>query len=108
MTGKPVVPRARASQDIEEAVARYEAEGGEKAALAFVDAVERAFLRIGRHPSIGSLRYAQELDLRSLRSWPLGRFPFLIFFMEANGHVDVWRVLHEHRDLPGVTLFPPP
>ena len=49
----------------------------------------------------GSPRYAQELDLPGLRMWGLRRFPHLVFYMNLETHIDVWRVLHGERDLPG-------
>ena len=27
-------------------------------------------------------------------------YPYLIFYIERDGHVDVWRVLHALRDIP--------
>jgi hypothetical protein len=39
-------------------------------------------------------------DLPGLRSWPLRRFPYLIFFIEREEHIDVWRMLHDQRDIP--------
>ena len=100
MTGKPVVPRGLANRDVEEAVDHYLDEAGERTALAFVEALERAYEHIARHPAAGSPRYAHELGLPGLRSWPLGRFPYLVFFVERDDHVDVWRVLHGERDIP--------
>lgn len=100
MTAKPVVPRALAERDVEEAVAYYLAEGGESAALRFVDSLQRAFRHIGRHPTSGSPRYAAELNIPGLRFWPLPRFPHLVFYLEREDHVDVWRVLHGRRDIP--------
>jgi toxin ParE1/3/4 len=97
---KPVIPRERAIRDIDEAVAYYLDEGAEQAALGFVNALERAFDHIGRHPATGSPRYAHELDLPGLRCWPLTRYPHLIFYVEHSDHVDVWRVLHGRRDIP--------
>jgi toxin ParE1/3/4 len=97
---KPVIPRAQAVRDVQDAVDFYFGDGAEKAALGFVDALERAYLHIGRHPATASHRYAHELGLPSLRSWPLARYPYLIFFLERDDHPDVWRVLHGHRDLP--------
>jgi toxin ParE1/3/4 len=66
-----------------------------------VAAVQGAFGRIGARPGIGSPRYAHELGLPGLRVWPLRRFPYLIFYVERADHLDVWRVLHAQRDLPG-------
>ena len=100
MTAKPVVPRARASRDIEDAIDYYLSESAEQAALGFIDELERAFNHLGRHPSTGSPRYAHELNLPGLRSWPLARYPYLIFFSERSDHIDVWRVLHAQRDIP--------
>jgi toxin ParE1/3/4 len=97
---KPVVPRALASRDIDEAIDRYLAEGAEKAALDFIDAVEKAYVHIGRQPASGSPRYAHELSLPGLRFWPLTRFPHLVFYFERDDCVDVWRVLHGQRDIP--------
>jgi len=97
---KPVVPRALANQDAEDAVAYYLGEDAASAALAFVDGLEQAFIHIGRHPATGSPRYAHALNLPGLRSWPLSRFPYLVFYVEHIDHIDVWRVLHSARDVP--------
>ena len=100
MKAKPVVPRELASRDVDEAIAYYLAEGSKQAALGFVDVLERAYTHIGRHPATGSPRYAHELNLPGLRSWPLTRYPHLVFYVERPDHVDVWRVLHGQRDIP--------
>ena len=44
--------------------------------------------------------YGHELEIPGLRSWPLPRYPYLVFYMEHDDHVDVWRVLHAERDIP--------
>lgn len=100
MSAKPVIPRERARRDIDEAVDHYLAEAGERVALGFIDALEQAFRHIARHPATGSPRYGHELDLPGLRSWPLKRYPYLVFYVERDDHVDVWRVLHGQRDIP--------
>jgi toxin ParE1/3/4 len=97
---KPVVPRELANHDVDEAVAYYLTEGSDEAALGFVDALERAYRHISRHPASGSSRYAVELNLPGLRSWPLRRFPYLVFYIETKNCIDVWRVLHSARDIP--------
>ena len=71
MSGKPVIPRERANRDLEKAVAHYRRTVGERAAFGLIDAVERAFDHIARHPASGSPRYAHELRLPGLRAWPL-------------------------------------
>lgn len=106
MSGKRIVPRALARRDVDEAVAFYLEEGGAETALRFVDALERAYGHIGRHPASGSPRYAHELDLPALRSWPVRPFPHLVFYVERRDHVDVWRVLHGRRDIPASMRSP--
>jgi toxin ParE1/3/4 len=100
MTAKPIVLREIARQDVEAAVDFYAAEAGEGAALGFVDALQRAFRTIGRHPAAGSPRYGVELELPGLRTQGLRRFPYLIFYVDRPDEVDVWRVLHAHADIP--------
>jgi plasmid stabilization system protein ParE len=68
---KPVVPRERASRDVDEAIEYYSSENAPQAALGFIDALERTYAYIARHPSAGSSRYAVELNLPGLRFWPV-------------------------------------
>ncbi|MBD2837038.1 type II toxin-antitoxin system RelE/ParE family toxin [Pseudomonas sp. JM0905a] len=100
MKAKPIIPRTRANQDIDDAIGYYLNEATEQAALGFIDALERAYKHISRHPESGSSRYAHELDLPGLRSWTLKRYPYLVFYIEREDRIDVWRVLHGMRDIP--------
>ena len=100
MKAKVVLPREAASRDVEEAIDHYLREGAAKAALNFVDDLEKAYTHIGRQPASGSPRYAHELNLPGLRFWPLTRFPYLVFYFERDDYVDVWRVLQAKRDIP--------
>lgn len=68
--------------------------------MGLIDALEQAYKHISRHPTSGSPRYAHELNLPGLRSWPLTRYPYLVIYVERADHIDVWRVLHGHRDIP--------
>lgn len=85
---------------MDKAVEHYLDEAGETVALGFVDSLERAYLHIARHPASGSGRYAHELRLPGLRFWPLKRYPYLVFYLACESHIDVWRVLHAERDIP--------
>ena len=107
MTQKPVVLRERAARDVDEAVAHYLTEAGTAVALAFTDALEEALNRIREHPASGSPRYARELSLPGLRSWILNGFPYLVFYVEREADIDVWRVLHAARDIPAWLRVPP-
>jgi toxin ParE1/3/4 len=100
MSVKSVLPRAAAQQDVLDAIDFYLAEASERVALDFVDALESAYRHIGRAPATGSSRLAHELNLPGLRSWPLSRFPYLVFYFEHEDRIDVWRILHAARDIP--------
>ena len=100
MKAKPVVPRDRARRDVDAVVDYYAGTAGRKVALGFIDALEVAYRHIARHPATGSPRYGHELDLPGLRSWPLKRYPHIVFDVEGESHIDVWRVLHAARDIP--------
>ena len=100
MTNKPVVLRERARRDVDEAIEHHLAKARSEVALAFIDALEEAFRRMGEFPATGSPRYARELHIRGLRSWVVGGFPYLVFYVERETDVDVWRVLHAARDVP--------
>jgi toxin ParE1/3/4 len=97
---KAVIPRALARRDADEAIDYCLSEHAPEAALGFIDALERAYTHIGRHPSAGFSRHAHELNLPGLRFWPLQKYPHLVFYVEKDEHVDVWRVLHGQRDIP--------
>jgi toxin ParE1/3/4 len=100
VTGKQVVPREEAHRDIQAIVDHYLAEGADEAALGFLEALQRAFDRISRHPALGSPHYALELRIAGLRCWPIRRFPYLVFYVDAGSAIEIWRVLHGRRDIP--------
>lgn len=108
MTHKPVVPREFAARDAAEVVDFYRDEGGPELALRFIESLERAYEHLGRQPLSGSPRYAHELDLPGLRVWPVRPFPHLIFYLEREDRIDVWRVLHGRRDIPRRMQDPEP
>jgi len=99
MTGKPVLRRAQAQEDIADAIAYYLEQDAPHAAEGFITALEKAIGHIGRHPATGSPRYAGELGLPDLRFWKVESYPYLLFFVERDDHIDVWRILHEQRDI---------
>ena len=102
-----VIPRRLATQDLRDAAAHYAADADAATASRFIDAVEQAFTVIARQPGIGSPRYAVELDWPGLRTHPIARFPYLVFYLEQADHLDILRVLHAHRDIPTSLQNPP-
>lgn len=100
MTAKTVIPRAQVSADVDSAIDHCLAEGASDAALGFIDALEQAYAYLSGNAATGSPRYGHELGLPGLRAWPLTTYPFLVFYLEREDHIDVWRVLHTRRDIP--------
>jgi toxin ParE1/3/4 len=97
---KPVLPRELANRDVEAAVDYYAREAGVETALGFIDALQSAYRAIADHPALGSPRHARELALPGLRSRAPKGFPYLVFYVERESKIDVWRVLHSRRDIP--------
>jgi len=106
MTAKPVIPREQAVRDVEGIIDGYAREAGERVALGFIEALEQAYRFIGDHPAAGSPRYAHELGFPGLRNWLLKKFPYVIFYVEQEDRVDVWRLLHGRRDIPATLADP--
>jgi toxin ParE1/3/4 len=100
MSAKPVVPRQQARRDAEDAIDHYAREAGLQVVLGFIDALEAAYTAIASRPAAGSPRYAHELNLPGLRYRALRRYPYLVFYVEREDRVDVWRLLHAKRDIP--------
>jgi toxin ParE1/3/4 len=97
---KAIRPREAARRDVETTVDFYARDAGADVATGFIDALQAAYRFIGDHPAAGSPRYANELGLPGLRSSILKRYPYIVFYVERDDHIDVWRVLHAHRDIP--------
>ncbi|KSB89441.1 plasmid stabilization protein [Caulobacter vibrioides] len=100
MTAKPVVPSNRARADINAAFEWYLREAGPSVAIAFVDAMHNAYRIIAEQPAAGSPRYAHELKWPGLRTWPLKRYPYLVFYVEEPDRIEIWRVFHGQQDIP--------
>lgn len=101
MATRPVQLRALAAADIDAVIQHYQQSAGSAVALEFVEALEHAVRRISRSPHVGSLRFSNELGIPELRVWTLQRFPYLVFYVPSDNHLDVWRILHSKRDIPG-------
>ena len=100
MASKTIYRRAAADRDVEGIIDYYLAEADVSVAMAFIDELEQAYRHLAVHPGTGSPRLGHELGIEGLRSWPLRRFPHVVFYFERPDHVDIWRVLHGQRDIP--------
>lgn len=97
---KPLQWHPLARRDADEAAAWYAQQGGLPLELGFTDALQAATGLMSAHPGIGSPRYATVLNLPGLRLWPVEGFPYLVFYVERETQLDIWRVLHAQRDIP--------
>ncbi len=100
MTAKRVKFRDLASEDLDSAAHFYVANAGHDVAERFIDAVEATARRVGKNPGLGALRFAYELSIPDLRAMNVGKFPYLMFYVERPELVEVWRLLHGSRDIP--------
>jgi toxin ParE1/3/4 len=62
--------------------------------------VRAAYQSTADFPSAGSPRYGLELELPELPTHMLKRYPYIVFYVERDDHIDLWRVLHAQRDIP--------
>ena len=99
---KLVVLSEVAALDVQAAIDHYIEHAGADVADAFVEALTHAWRHIEMHPGTGSPRYSLKLDVPGLRSWPAGRFPYLVFYFELPSSISVERVLHGAMDISQV------
>jgi toxin ParE1/3/4 len=103
-----LVLREAAECDIEGGFDHYLAAAGSEVATAFVLAVDAALAHIAEFPGTGSPRYGELLDTPGLRFWLVSKFPYVLFYVERENHLDIIRVLHQHSDIPGQLQFDAP
>jgi plasmid stabilization system protein ParE len=69
-------------------------------AVRFRDAVGRTVESLRQHPLVGPRYQSNNLQLQSLRSWPVTGFEAIrIYYLLDNDAIRVIRVLHGKRDL---------
>ena len=99
MINKRFIPHRFAVEDEEEIVHYYEQTSSEQVALGFINALDQAFSRLSRYPHMGSPLPEYDLELDGIRSWPLKKFPHLIYYEIQTDHIELWRILHPKRDI---------
>lgn len=93
--------RSRAASDVDDIVDQLVHDAGSSRAFAFITALESALRHIATAPNSGSLKFGYELGIPELRAWRLRRQPYIVFYVPLDDRAEVWRVLHERRDIPG-------
>ncbi len=96
---KPVVPRILAENDLDSACDYYLTTASVDVAVGFLQDFERAIAHISEFPGTGSPKYGYESSLAGIRFWPMKKFPYLIFYIETEHQIDVWRVMHGNMDI---------
>jgi toxin ParE1/3/4 len=97
---KPVVLRKRADADIDAAIDFYVVEAPHQVDR-LISALETTLAVIGRRPTTGSPGYSHWLSIPGLRHRRVGRFPYVVFYVEGPREISVLRVLHQGRDFAG-------
>ncbi len=100
---KRILQSLEARKDIEEIV-RYYSKQNLRVTNQFINEYKIAVRKIEKMPAIGSLRFADELDIPNVRAYSLSNFPYLVFYFEQHDHIDLVRVLHTHRDIFNLLL----
>lgn len=99
---KPALLRPAAKIDMADLATYYAESGGAPLGQSFVDAALAALGVLTDQPGIGSPRWNPPGQEPVLRSWRLGRFPALWFYLERADHVDVVRLLGERQDVAAI------
>lgn len=94
--------RAVARRDIAAAATHLQEAAGTATGHRFVRSVREAVAHLQRFPNSGSPRIGALVNIEGLRLWPVPGLPHVIVYMSTEGLIDVWRVLHGRRDLPGL------
>jgi toxin ParE1/3/4 len=96
-----VQTRATALMDLEE-IAEYIGRSNPLAALRFLDAFDQTAAALAAVPALGAPHESDHPRLRNVRVRAVKRFKnYLIFYQPIAGGIEVQRVLHGARNLPG-------
>ena len=96
---KRLTVQRRAMRDLAGARAYYRQEAPHML-VDFALTVDSELSHLRRHPDTGSPRYGLQLGIPGLRSWPVKKFPYMIFYMVEDTRIVVLRVLHQSTDIP--------
>lgn len=96
---KPVFLRTVAERFFGGELDRLVDKGEERSAAGMAAALGKLRNAISAHPGSGSPRYANLLDVPGLRHRKLGRYRYLVFYVERDTYIDVWQILHANMDI---------
>ncbi|CAN5496391.1 type II toxin-antitoxin system RelE/ParE family toxin [soil metagenome] len=96
---KPVIPRIQAEDDLDRACEHFLSTAGTDWVIDFLLDFDKAIALISQFPGSESPRYGYETGLEGMRYRTMKRFPYLIFYMETEHCIDVWRVMYSSMDI---------
>lgn len=99
---KRALLRPQAQADLVDATRHYATQGSIELAERMFNAAVAALEPIERMPAMGSPRLGQMCDLPGLRSWRVAGFPMQWLYFEAEGHLDVVRLLGDRQDIVAI------
>lgn len=93
----------QAEEDLNEIV-QYILENNIKAALRFVDDVEKTCTELTQMPDMGHIFDTYNLSLKDIRIIRVSKMysNYLIFYRQTRKGIEVIRILHGARDLPAL------
>ena len=68
--------------------------------LKIINELEKSFIRIKKYPQLGSLRIGHKIGFEGLRSLALKKAPFIIFYLDNDESIRVFRILHQKQHIP--------
>jgi toxin ParE1/3/4 len=96
---KRLIMQRRALRDLVDARAYYQKEAPHVVGD-FALTVDAELRHLRENAGTGSPRYGRLIGMPGLRSWPVKRFPYVIFYVDQADHITVVRVLHQASDIP--------
>ncbi len=103
MKGREVVQSLRARRDLVEIFGYYAREAGHDTARRFFVQADATFERLATMPGLGARFEPGTSASTDLRFSPIARFKnYLVFYRPIEGGIEIVRVLHGARDIPGL------
>jgi toxin ParE1/3/4 len=97
------VKRPRALRDLDEAAAYIQEHGSPQRALRFLRAADSTLATLAGMPGLGARYEPDEPVYAGLRFFPITRHrKYIVFYRPLPGGIEVLRVLHGARDIPGI------
>jgi len=98
-----IIRRPSAIEDLVAQGNYYVQQGSPETAARFLDAAERAFRLLARHPRLGHSWHSPSRRLAGVLVWPIKRFrKHLIFYRPLPDAVEILHVFHGSRDLSAI------